>query len=279
MDNNKILKPEDYIEPQCPFCTEQHRNEPPVRSIPSDRVIQKLDEYLSKNNYDAAEKHLLYWLEEAVSGRDSRGMLLLRNELMGLYRKLGKKESATDNAEKALALISEMNIPNEIAAATTYINTATVYKAFGMPQKSLPLFEKACEIYESNLKSNDERLGGLYNNMALTLVDLKRFSEANILYHRALTIMQRVKNGEPEQAVTHLNMANAAEAELGIERAESLINKHIHEAMILLDNENTPRNGNYAFVCEKCAGTFGYYGYFFYEKELKERARRIYEGN
>ena len=37
------------------------------------------------------------------------------------------------------------------------------------------------------------------------------------------------------------------------------------------------RDGYYAFVCEKCASVFGYYGRFFYEKELTERARRIYE--
>ena len=36
-------------------------------------------------------------------------------------------------------------------------------------------------------------------------------------------------------------------------------------------------DGYYAFVCEKCASVFGYYGRFVYEGELLERARRIYE--
>ena len=56
------------------------------------------------------------------------------------------------------------------------------------------------------------------------------------------------------------------------------------EIDILLDkaqkvlNENySETDGNYAFVCEKCAPTFGYYGRFLYENELKERARVIYE--
>ena len=39
------------------------------------------------------------------------------------------------------------------------------------------------------------------------------------------------------------------------------------------------RDGYYAFVCEKCASVFGYYGHFAYEKELYERSRRIYEGS
>ena len=46
----------------------------------------------------------------------------------------------------------------------------------------------------------------------------------------------------------------------------------------LLENY-TLRDGYYAFVCEKCASVFGYYGFFMYEKELHERSRRIYEGS
>ena len=37
------------------------------------------------------------------------------------------------------------------------------------------------------------------------------------------------------------------------------------------------RNGYYAFTCRKCAPSFGYFGYFVYEKELNERADIIYE--
>ena len=37
------------------------------------------------------------------------------------------------------------------------------------------------------------------------------------------------------------------------------------------------RDGYYAFVCEKCASVFGYYGRFFYDGELRARARGIYE--
>ena len=47
----------------------------------------------------------------------------------------------------------------------------------------------------------------------------------------------------------------------------------------LLDTPTLPQNGYHAFVCEKCAPTFEYYGYFLYANELKERAKRIYEGN
>lgn len=243
------------------------------------RIIEKLDGYLGKDDYSAAEKHLLYWLSEAENGGDFRAALLMRNELMGLYRKLGKKEDALCCAESALGIIDAQNLSDNIGAATTYLNVATVYKAFGMAEKALPLYERARLIYESNLPENDERFGGLYNNMALALVDLKEFSRADELYRKALAVMENTDGGEPEAAITYLNMANAAEAEFGLENAEKIITEYLEKAIELLDCSVSETDGNYAFVCEKCASVFGYYGYFFYQKELERRSKKIYEGS
>ncbi len=247
----------------------------PNAVVPTDRVLQKLDEYLSKNDYAAAKRHLLYWLSEAENAGDGRAVLLINNELMGLCRKLGEKNEALCFAQSALDQIVKMNIEYNIGAATTYLNSATVYKAFGMADSAIPLFEKAQRIYEQNLSPSDDRLGGLYNNMALALVDLKRFEEADSLYKKAISVMQ---NKEPEQAITYLNMASAAEAQFGLEGAEQKITDCIQKSIELLDKCKDYTDGNYAFVCEKCATVFGYYGYFAYENELKERCRRIYEG-
>ncbi len=241
------------------------------------RIINKLDEYLSKNDYAAAEKHLLYWLSDANKNSNYSICLTVSNELMGLYRKLGEKEKALSFSDSALQLIQKMGICDNIGAATTYINCATVYKAFGMPQESIPLFERAQSIYEKNLDKCDQRLGGLYNNMGLALVDLGRFEEADNFYCKAISVMANTPNGKPEQAITLLNMASAAEVQLGLENAQEKISECIEKAMLLLDDAKSDTDGNYAFVCEKCASVFGYYGYFYYENELKNRARKIYE--
>ena len=62
-----------------------------------------------------------------------------------------------------------------------------------------------------------------------------------------------------------------------LEKAEAKINQYLDKAADLLDTPSLPRNGYYAFVCEKCAPTFDYYGFFLYANDLKERAREIYE--
>lgn len=243
-----------------------------------DRILSKLDEYLHKNDYQSAERHLTYWLTESNGAGDLRTELLVRNELMGLYRKLGRESEAISCAKAALELVDAHGIGDQVGAATTLLNVATVYKAFGRADEGILLFARAQTIYERELSPNDSRLGGLYNNMGLALVDLCRFREAESCYQKAVTVMKKSREGLLEVAITYLNMASAAEAEHGLEAAAESIEELLELARGLLEaHEN--RNGYYAFVCEKCASVFGYYGHFFYAQELQRRARRIYEGD
>lgn len=244
--------------------------------ISTERVLNKLDELLSRNDYASAEKHILYWIDEANAINDKRCKLLLTNELAGLYRKLLREEDALKTVQDALELVKDMGIENNIGAGTTYINCATVLKAFGRAEESIPIFEKALDVYNEKLESNDKRFGGLYNNMALSLVDLKRFQEAYKLYDKAISIMEKHKDGLLEVAITYLNIASAKETELGLEDAESIIEEYLYKAMKILDDYEM-KDGYYAFVCDKCASVFGYYGFFAYQNDLTKRAREIYE--
>ncbi len=265
----------DYTDPQCPFCVDAYKTDV-VKPIDVRRVIEKLDEYLSRNDYDGAERHLSYWLEEAKLGNDKKGAFSVYEEQMGLYRKRGKKEKAIESAEMAIRLVDELEIRSTVGAATSFLNAATVYKAFGNAEKAIPLFEEARAIYEEKLPETDERLAGLYNNFALALVDLSRFEEARKLYQKALSILSSGKGNEPEMAITELNLASLAEKESGLEKGEEEIEGHLDRAEKLLKTEGLKKDGNYAFVAEKCAPVFGYYGWFLTESELKGEAEKIY---
>ena len=82
---NDFLSKDDYEEPRC--LLNMH---PKVTPISVGRMIEKLDSYLNQNDYDAAERHLKYWLTEADAGHDMRGKLTVLNEQIGFYRKTGK---------------------------------------------------------------------------------------------------------------------------------------------------------------------------------------------
>ena len=271
------MEREDYIDPQCPFCTDQYQKEPQVRPIPTARVLEKLDELFSRNDYEGAERLLLYWLDEAKLGGDLRGEFQLRNELMGFYRKQGKREAAMENADLAISLAERIGILQSVAGATALLNAATVRKAFGLAEEAIPFFEKARAIYEAELKATDPRLAGLYNNTSLALVDLGRYAEARALYEKAIALLSASRGNEPEIAVSYLNLANLEEAEHGLEDGAEAIEADLAHAEVLLNSPGQPQDGNYAFVCEKCAPTFEYYGHFAFAAELTERARRIYE--
>ncbi len=262
-----------------------------VRPVPQKRIIEKMDDYMSRRDYAGAERHLLYWLEEAVAGQDLRGQLLLRNELIGHYRKTAEKRRALDNVEEAMHLLEALQFENSISAGTTYVNAATACNAFGDYERAAAIFEKARGVYETQAQTDPQLLGGLYNNMALNCVSLAVknrglpesqadaetwFRQAFALYEKAMEQMRLVPNGELEQAITCLNRADALEAEKGPDAADKEIADLLDEASALLDTPTVPRDGYYAFVCEKCAPAFSYHGYFLEAEELTRRAEELY---
>ncbi len=271
------IEKEDYVEPRCLLCEEPYGAEAKVKPVPQQRIMEKVDEYMSRRDYAGVERHLLYWLGEAKLGCDRRGELMIRNELVGHYRKTGAREKAFVQAKEAIRLLDEIGFEGSISAGTTYVNAATAYQAFGEYETALGIFEKARAAYEAIPSLKPELLGGLYNNMALTLVSLGRFAEANALYEKAIAAMAKAPHGELEQAITYLNMANAAEDEKGLLDASETIDACLETAQALLDTPSVPRDGYYAFVCEKCAPTFEYYGWFSAANDLNERAKGLYE--
>lgn len=270
-----ILNKEDYMEPACPLCNSGGKDD--VHPIDVGRAIEKLDEHLARNDYSAAEKHLLFWIDEARFNADERGLLALYNELMGLYRKTDKREQAVEHAEKSLDLVEKLGLSESSVGGTTFVNAATVYKAFSMPEKAITLYRKALEIYKTSLPENDSRLGGLFNNMGLAYADLAMFDDAEDCYKKALSVMRSVESGELEQAITYLNMADLENSMLGTLEAEAVISKYVEKAIELLDTEILPRNGYYAFVLEKCVPTIRYYGYFLDADRFEKTYKGIYE--
>ena len=273
MENFSLL-PEDYIEAGCPLCSPNKRH-----TVPISRILEKADEYFAANDYAGAEKHLLYWLEEARQSEDRQGILSLMNECIGLYRKTDKREKALSFSDDTIKFALDAGYGDSVTMGTTYINAATAYVAFGDSRSALPLYEKAKTLYEQLLSPADKRLGGLYNNMALAVAAMGDHPRARELFQKALSVMLETDGGETGAAITYCNLADLTAKEDGIEAGEEQIGKYLEEAMTLLDKISMRRDAEYAYCCEKCAPTFGLYGYFLYEKTLDERARSIYEGH
>lgn len=272
---NGPISSEDYREPRCLLDCGPGRE---IQSIPQRRIQEKLDEYMEKRDFRGAERHLLYWQEEARQGRDLQGQLLVCNELIGFYRKTGCRDKAFSSCDEARHLLDVLAFRDNLSAGTTYVNMATAYSAFEDDEQALDLFDKAKAIYESLTNTRPELLGGLYNNMGLTCAALGRFAEAHSLFDLAMKQMGNVPGGELEQAITCLNRADALNAELEEEPVSEDIVKLLVQAKDLIFAADVPRDGYFAFVCEKCAPGFRYYGDEDTAGRLERLAEEIYAG-
>ena len=277
MNTHEPIKPEDYQEPRCVLCDPATGMPQGTSQIPMDRVVEKFDEYWDRRDYEGAERHLKYWLDEADFTGDLRGAFSLRNEMMGFYRKLDQKEKAFENATAALSLMREIGYEESISGGTCFVNCGTVYLQFGDAPKALEYFTKARQVYEAAEHIRSEMLGGLYNNMGLAYMDTAQYAQAGECYARALEVMAGVENGESDAAITLLNMADTAALEKGLGSAEEEIRGYLQRAKELLDTEGLPRDGYYAYVCGRCAPGFYCYGDDEYGAELEARAEKIYE--
>ncbi|MBQ5951184.1 MAG: tetratricopeptide repeat protein [Lachnospiraceae bacterium] len=272
------IGPEDYDDPRCPLGSRGFGLDEPVSSIPQKRISEKLDAYMTDKDFAGAERHLLYWLEEAKAGLDRRGEFFLCNEMMGFYRKTGREAEGIAAAQRALDLLPVLGYEHSASGGTCLVNAGTVYANFSHHEKALELFSRAREIYEAVLSADDSRLGGLYNNMALSLTALGRYEEARARFAAAIDIMGKVRNGELEQAITWLNLADAAEAQLPPDEAEKEIDSCLEKAAGLLHTPTLPEDGYTIFVCEKCMPVFDRYGWFFEAGRLRERIEAFYAG-
>lgn len=243
--------------------------------IPIQSIIAKLDAYLNREDYENANRLLNYWKDESHRISDRRGEAAIMSEIMGFSRRIRDKEGGLAAVWRGFELIEELHLDGA-TAGTIYLNGATTLKAFGQAERALAYYEKAAENYQKAVAEKDPLWGGFYNNYALALADLGRCDEALDCYQNAIDIMALKKNGGLEIAVTLMNVAELFER---MGDSDALIDQTLEQAMHYLDDPGLERNGYYAFVCRKCAPTFGHFGWFMNEQDLNERADRIYEGN
>ena len=71
---------------------------------------------------------------------------------------LGREERAIETVASLLELIKETGIENNVGAGTTYINCATVYKAFGRA----PSNEPEMHAYSVNDRIKDGNIRNLH---------------------------------------------------------------------------------------------------------------------
>lgn len=246
--------------------------------IPIGRIIDKLNILFSHNQMEEAGEVLRYWEKEARTLNDQKGLLEILSEEIGYYRKVADGQRGLSAVNEALSLLDCNYNESSVNNATIYLNCATTMKAFGKAEEAMPYYAKAKEMYERLLPSDDFRLAGLYNNYATALKDLERYDEARENYLKAIRLLEAKEDVYGEIAVSYVNLAHLEyDAAFKDGRdADDKVDECLERAYKCLDNPKIKRDGNYAYICEKCAPAYEFFGYFLQKAELEKRANDIY---
>lgn len=266
-----MIEKEDYIEPRCPLCKPNGE-----KRVPLMRVYEKYDGLMINKDFASAESLLLYWINEAKYNGDVDGELSLYNELTGLYRKTGEKDKCFSICEKCSELLNKEEVKGKIIEGTTYLNMATSKKSFNENEEAVKLYDKAQAIYEKLLDEQDFRVCGLYNNKAVALTDLREFRKAEELFFKAIRILDKIGGQETEIAITYCNLIDSLYYESG-DKENIKIKEYLNKAKGCFNCQGVKQDYNYAYACEKCAKTFGFFGDKDFQNELEIRASEIYE--
>lgn len=255
----------------CSTCSKES-----YATIPIARIIEKLDLLFGKNDLDSVGKLLDYWDGEARKLGDERGLLEILNEKIGYYRRTNDRERGLRSVEDAFALIDKIGADNNESSGTVYLNGATTMKAFGKTREAMPYYEKARQIYEKTLPENDFKIAAYYNNVSSAYKELGETENTEKSCFRALEILSKCEGYLGEAAVTHVNLAHLY---YDSDPCDERVYSHMETAWELLMSKENTHDGNFAFLCSKCYPSFGFFGYFEYEKTLKDLTEKIYEGN
>lgn len=190
-------------------------------------IEEMLDSLYSHNENEKAYHFLKEQLTEAMSQNRDDKVLFLLSELMGYYRVTSQFELGNKMAIQAIKILTHHGLEDSIAAATTYLNIATLYRVQGQYSYSLMMYKKCEQIYSEHLNPNDERYASFYNNVSLLYQETGEYEQAIDYELKALSIIEKIKNCEVEQAITYTNLSAMYNAVNNQDEAKKCLNKAI----------------------------------------------------
>lgn len=168
-------------------------------------IIQTTLDELYKTGLDQAYSYMMEIAIQAMNENNDQVLLFILNELIGYYRVTSKQEEGKKIADQLIHIINNRGLENSISAATSYLNIATMYRAFHHSDIALPLYQQAEKIY-AHLPQNDTRISAFYNNYSLLYLELKQYHKAIELANKAWQLVHD-RGDKAEEAVSLANLA------------------------------------------------------------------------
>ena len=167
----------------------------------------KIDGFFAVKDFAAAENYMKETLAQADYEDDLAATVTICNELGGFYRAFSRYSEGIPLYEKALGCIRRLGMERTEGHGTTLLNFATTLAIVGEREKALDAYQQAAGIFEGPAYAKDFRLATLYNNMSSLYQNMDRLDESEKYLHKAMSILEALRESEIEIAITWSNLA------------------------------------------------------------------------
>ncbi len=171
------------------------------------QVLTEYDSMFGVKGLDEIEAFLVKQIDKAYAEPDYYSAVTLLNEIIGFCRDTSQNEKGLKYCEQDLNLMREMGLEGSVEYATSLLNVANAYRAFGKWEDSLALYQQTQTIYQEKLPAGEFNYASLYNNWSLLYQEMQDFDNARIMLEKALEVVSGYPDALMPIATTHCNLA------------------------------------------------------------------------
>ncbi len=201
-----------------------------------EKILTQYDAMFGQNSLKEIEDYLVNTMKEAEAKGENGILVTLLNEVIGFFRDTTQKEKALAYCEQLQRVLSEMNLEGRIDYATSLLNVANAYRAFGLFEKSLHLYKIVEDTYRKQLSAKDFMHASLYNNWSLLYQEMGDYVSAKEMLLKALEIADFYEEAVIPQATTRTNLA-ATLLQMGTEEAYQEAVSYLQEALSVFEKD------------------------------------------
>ena len=208
-------------------------------------IIQQQLDALYEENLDNAYAYMMDIAIKAMNEDNDDVLLFILNELIGYYRVTSQVSEGEKIAQQLINILKVKGYDGTLQQATSYLNIATMYRAFGNLDQALILYQETENIYVQ-LNHHDLRLSAFYNNYSLLYLQRKEYRKAIDLAHQALKIVEE----EKDYAKMAVSYSNLAQMYILINQKEKA-KDYVEKAIFLFENYTNNDSHYYSALASK----------------------------
>ncbi len=241
-------------------------------------ILNQYDSMFGQKSLIEIEEYLVQVIQEAKEKSEWGILVTLLNEIIGFYRDTTQKNKSLACCSELLDVLKIMKLEGRIDYATSLLNIANAYRAFGLFRESLQLYQTVEEIYLNQIPENDFMYASLYNNWSLLYQETEEFEKAKEMLVKALVIADYYEDAIIPQATTRTNLA-ATLLQIGTEEAYQEAVKYLQEALSVHE-KNGGKDFHYGAVLTAMGDAYSWKEDFekaaeYYEKSLLEIEKHV----